>query len=154
MRHCWILHVASICTPCYILLRFVGSCWEKFENGQTFDSATPNISFVPWSPMRSATMLDLFAQLFPTLFGPSHARQLHMVVSSHDAPQVPKFGSCSICTPLHTQKEATTPCYVRLHVTLVAFKSFSDRYSWSLQIRRTKVSREAKKCTWKGFFSC
>ena len=91
---------------------------------------------------------------FQWLFGPSHARQLHMVVSSHGAPRVPKFGSCSTCTPLPTRKEATTPCYVRLHVTLVAFKSFSDRYSWSLQIRRTKVSREAKKCTWKGFFSC
>ena len=65
----------------------------------------------------------------------------------HDALQVPKFGSCSICTPLHTRKEATTPCYVRLHITLVAFKSFSGRYSWSLQIRRRKVSREAKKWT-------
>ena len=65
----------------------------------------------------------------------------------HDALQVPKFGSCFICTPLHTQKEATTPCYVRLHITLVAFKSFSGRYSWSLQIRPRKVSREAKKWT-------
>ena len=53
----------------------------------------------------------------------------------HDALQVPKVGSCSVSTPLHTRKEATTPCYFRLHVTLVAFKSFSGRYSWSLQIR-------------------
>ena len=157
MRHCWILHVASICTPCYILLSFVGNCWAKFENGQIFDPATPNISFVPWSPMRSATMLDLFAQVFPTLLGPcSQTRQLHMV-SNRSSPRcttVPKFGSCSVCTRLHTRKEATTPCYVRLHITLVAFKSFSGRYSWSLQIRRRKVSREAKKWTWKEFFSC
>ena len=72
----------------------------------------------------------------------------------HDALQVPKFGSCSICTPLHIRKDATTPCYLRLHITLVAFKSFSGRYSWSLQIRRRKVSRETKKWTWKESFSC
>ena len=94
MRHCWILHVASICTPCYILLSFVGSCWAKFENGQTFDPATPNISFVPWSPMRSATMLDLFAQLFPILLGPcSQTRQLHLVsnISSPRCTAGPKI---------------------------------------------------------------
>ena len=65
----------------------------------------------------------------------------------HDALQVPKFGSCSICTPLHIRKEAKTLCYLRLHIKLVAFKSFSGKYSWSLQIRRRKVSREAKKWT-------
>ena len=25
-QHCWILHVASVCTPCCMLLRVVGSC--------------------------------------------------------------------------------------------------------------------------------
>ena len=47
-QHCWMLHVASVCTPCCMLLRVVGSCCTKFETGQTFsceqtDATTPNI---------------------------------------------------------------------------------------------------------------
>ena len=33
-QHCWILHVASVCTACCMLLHFVGSCCAKFEVGQ------------------------------------------------------------------------------------------------------------------------
>ena len=43
------LHVASVCTPCCMLLDVVACCCAKFETGQTFQT-TPNISFVPWSP--------------------------------------------------------------------------------------------------------
>ena len=25
-QHCWMLHVASVCTPCFMLLHVVGSC--------------------------------------------------------------------------------------------------------------------------------
>ena len=38
---------ASVCTPCCMLLRIVGSCYAKFETGQTFQPTTPNISYVP-----------------------------------------------------------------------------------------------------------
>ena len=62
---------------CYILLRVAGRCCAKFETGQTFESATPNISFVPRSPKRSANMLDSFAQLFQHCL--CHARALPMV---------------------------------------------------------------------------
>ena len=34
-QHCWAQHVASVCTLCCVLLRLVGSCWMKFETGQT-----------------------------------------------------------------------------------------------------------------------
>ena len=34
-QHCWAQHVASVCTPCCVLLRLVGSCRMKFETGQT-----------------------------------------------------------------------------------------------------------------------
>ena len=42
MLHCWstttnivgMLHVASVCTPCCMLLHVVGSCCTKFETGQ------------------------------------------------------------------------------------------------------------------------
>ena len=51
------------------LLHVVGSCRAKFETGQTFEPKTPNISFALWSLMHSVTMLDPFAQFFPTLLG-------------------------------------------------------------------------------------
>ena len=53
----------TCCVRLHTLLHVVGSCCAKFETGQTFQPTTPNISFVPWSPKRSATMLDPFAQL-------------------------------------------------------------------------------------------
>ena len=59
-QHCWMLHVASVFTPCCMLLRVVGSCCAKFEAGQTFEPTTPNICFVLWSPKRTA---------LPTLLG-------------------------------------------------------------------------------------
>ena len=66
-QHCWMLHVASVCIPCCMLLRVFGSCCSKFDTCQSFEPATPNISFVPWSPRHSATMLDPFATALPTL---------------------------------------------------------------------------------------
>ena len=56
---------------CCMSLRVVGSCWAKFESGQTFEP----ISFLPWSPIRRATMFDRFALLFQPCWG--HARALH-----------------------------------------------------------------------------
>ena len=53
----------TCCVRLHTLLHVVGSCCAKFETGQTFQPTTPNISFVPWSPKCSATMLDPFAQL-------------------------------------------------------------------------------------------
>ena len=35
-QYCRVLHVASVCTPCCMLLRVVGSCCAKLETGQTF----------------------------------------------------------------------------------------------------------------------
>ena len=58
----WMLHVSSVCTPCCMLL--------------LFQQTTLNISFVPWSPKSSATMLDPFAQLFQHCWG--HACSLRM----------------------------------------------------------------------------
>ena len=75
-QHCWMLHVASVCIPC-----------AKFETGQTFQPTTPNISFVLWSPKRSATMLDPFPQLFQHCWG--HARSF----------------VASVCTPLPTRTQ-------------------------------------------------
>ena len=84
----------TCCVRLHTLLHVVGCCCAKFETGQTFQPTTPNISFVPWSPKRSATMLHLFfVQLFQHCWG--HASSLRMVhktyglCPSHDALQVP-----------------------------------------------------------------
>ena len=76
-HYCWLLHVASVCTPCCMLLDVVAFCFTKFETGQTFQPTTPNISFVPWSPKRSSTMLDPFAQLFQHCWGRARSLRLY-----------------------------------------------------------------------------
>ena len=38
-QHCWVQHVACVWPPCCDLLRHVGCCWLKFENGQVFHAA-------------------------------------------------------------------------------------------------------------------
>ena len=42
-----VLHVASVCTLCFTLLSVAGSCFAKYEAGQTPEPTTLNISFVP-----------------------------------------------------------------------------------------------------------
>ena len=76
-QHCWMLHVASVCTPCCMLLDVFVCCCAKFETSQTFQPTNPNISFVPWSLKRSAAMLYPFAQLVQHCWG--RARSLRMV---------------------------------------------------------------------------
>ena len=47
---------------CCVLLRLVGSCWMKFETGQTSEPTSANISIVSRSSKRGPTMLRSFAQ--------------------------------------------------------------------------------------------
>ena len=104
-QHCWMLLVASVCTPCCMLLDVV-ACWcPTFETGQTSQPTTPNISFVPRSLKRSTTMLDPFAQLFQHCWG--HGRLLRMVYNGLWVVSFPRctagpniVGSC--CISLHT----------------------------------------------------
>ena len=67
VQNCWMLHVASVCSPCCMLLRVVGSYCAKFETGQTFsyvqtDATTPNIVGSCWP-----TILRLFSRGFKFL---------------------------------------------------------------------------------------
>ena len=129
------LHVASVCTPCCILLDVVACCCSKFETGQTFQPTSPNISFVPWSPKCSATMLDSFAHLFQHCWG--HACALHMdckvlwVVSFPWCTAGPNMvGSCCIRLYTTAKMHRTTlnivgatmfgNCCVRLRIALPA----------------------------------
>ena len=47
---------------CCVLLRLIGSCWVKFETGQTSEPTSANISIVSRSSKRGPTMLRSFAQ--------------------------------------------------------------------------------------------
>ena len=66
-RHCssYTLRPFShlVACRCGMLLGVVAQSLKPV--GQTFEATTPNISFIPWSPKVSATMLDLFVQLLP-----------------------------------------------------------------------------------------
>ena len=135
-EHCW--PTTPNIVGCYMLRPFVrpvGCCCAKFETGQTFQSTTPNISFVPWSPKRSATMLDPFAQLFQHCWG--HARSLRMVYKdmSYILPTMhcrsqhcwEFFNPFARQLPTRTQQLPTllaqqcfASCCVRLHAALVA----------------------------------
>ena len=107
----------TCCVRSHPLLHVARCCWQflrKVWNRSNFWANTPNISFVPWSPKRSATMLDPFAQLFQHCWG--HACSLRMdykdlwVVFFPRCTAGPKLvGSC--CIRLHTtaNTHTTTP---------------------------------------------
>ena len=53
---------ATLLSPtCCVLLQLVGSCWMKFETGQTSAPTRANISIVSRSSKRGPTMLSSFA---------------------------------------------------------------------------------------------
>ena len=121
------------CVRLHTLLHVVGSCFAKFE--------TPfNISFVRWSPKRSATKLDLFAQLFQHCW--SLVRGLHMVrskvlwvLSFPRCTAGPKIvGSCCICLHTLANTDATTPNIVG-PIMLGVFASVCS--CWILHIQPT-----------------
>ena len=60
---------------CCVLLRLVGSCWMKFETGQTSEPTSANISIISRSSKRGPTMLRSFAQHIQQCY--AGARALH-----------------------------------------------------------------------------
>ena len=44
LQHCWTQHVACVWPPCCEVLRYVGSCWLKFENGQIWANNTQHVA--------------------------------------------------------------------------------------------------------------
>ena len=98
--------------PCCMLLDVVACWFSKFETGQTFQPTTLNISFVPWSPKRSAIMLNPFAQLFQHCWGHVHSLRMDYkdfwVVSFPRCTAGPNIvGSC--CIRLHTTAKTRAP---------------------------------------------
>ena len=107
-QHCWMLHVASVCTPCCMLLNVVSCCCAKFETGQTFQPTTPNSSFVR-DRRRVAQQCWIRLHSSSNIVGAAHAHYALFTMTyglypSHDALQVPKLLGvvASVCTPLPT----------------------------------------------------
>ena len=139
---------------CYMLRPFAHSvsccdvvvcCCAKFETGQTFQPTTPNISFVPWSPKRGATMLDPFAQLFQHWWG--HARSLRMVYKDLWVVSFPRctagpniVGSCCIRLQTTANRHATTPNIVGVTMLGVVASTCTQPNTQELPVVNTQGS--------------
>ena len=154
------LNVASVCTPCCLLLDVVASCCAKFETGQTFQPTTPNISLFRdrWS-----VALEFWIRLHSSsnIVGATHAHyawftKTYGLYPSHDALQVPTLLEvvASVCRPLptRTQHLPTLLCqqcwellrpFARSLVKTVCRKLWQNHHSKtqkSVDARRSKTS--------------
>ena len=87
-QHGWMLHVVSVCTPCWMWLRVVA---QSLNPVKLFSQQLPTFPLFRKSPKRSATMLDPFAQLFQHCWG--HASSLRM---GHKELWVVSFPRCTV----------------------------------------------------------
>ena len=63
MQHCWAQHIVCVWPPCCDVLRHVGCCWLKFEDGQIWANNTQHVA-TEWPNARnmlSPTMLPYVA---------------------------------------------------------------------------------------------
>ena len=109
-QHCWMLHVASVCTPCCMLLDVVACCCAKFEPVKLFSQQLP--TFLLLCDRRSVAQ-----QCWIRLHGSSNIvgcnalyawiTKTYGLYSSHDALQVSNVLGvvASVCTPLPTRTQ-------------------------------------------------
>ena len=116
-QHCWMLHVASVCTPCCMLLDVVACCCTKFETGQTFQPTTSNISlFHDRRSLAQQCWIRLHSS--SNTVGATHAHyawftKTYGLYPSHDSLQVPVLlvVVASVCTPLPTRTQQLPTLY-------------------------------------------
>ena len=88
-QHCWMLHVASVRTPCCMLLDVVACCCAKFETGQTFQPTT--LLFRDRRSVAQQCWIGLHSS--SNIVGATHAHyawftKTYGLYPSHDALQV------------------------------------------------------------------
>ena len=127
-QHCWAQHVASVCTPCCVLLRVVATCWKLLDEVSNWSNFRANISIVSWSTKRGPTMLRSFAQHIQQCCAGAHALHATYPLFSHLKTQ--HVVTC--CERLHTSCNKRQQCWPnnvaccceRLHRPLGIFCSF------------------------------
>ena len=110
-QHCWMLHVASVCTPCCMLLDVVACYWAKFETGQTFSQQLP--TFLLFRDRRSvAQQCWIRLHSSSNIVGVTNAHyawstKRYGLYLSHDALRVPTLLGvvASVCRPLPTRTQ-------------------------------------------------
>ena len=114
----------TCCVRLHTLLHVVWCCSAKFETGQTFQPTTPNNSFVPWSPKRSATMLDPFAH-------PVACCCVLLGVVAHSLKPV-KLLSRQLRTFLlfRDRRSIAQQCWIRLHSSSNIVGATHAHYAW------------------------
>ena len=91
------LLAVTYCVRLHTLLHVVECFCAKFETGKTFQPTTPDISFVAWSPKRSAMNVNSIRfHSSSNIVGATHAHyawitKTYGLYSSHDALQVPNL---------------------------------------------------------------
>ena len=113
-KHCWMLHVASVCTPCCMLLRVVNQQLPIFLLCRDRRSLAQRC----WIRLNSSS----------NIVGATHAHYTRFpkpsgLYPSHDALQVPKLLGvvASVCTPLPTRTQQlptllAQPCWELLRL--------------------------------------
>ena len=73
-QHCWMLHVASVCTRCCMLLDVVACCCAKFETGQTFSPVQTGATLMAYNSHHCWELLRPFARSLFFQIKPSFLR--------------------------------------------------------------------------------
>ena len=147
------LHVASVCTPCFMLLDVVACCCAKFETGQTFSQQLP--TFLLFRDRRSvAQQCWIRLHSSSNIVGATHAHYVWFTTTyglypSHDALQVPTLLEvvASVCTPLptHTQQLPTLlrqQCWELLRPFARSLKAWNCKLYSKLSLKlRTPFAR-------------
>ena len=150
---------------CCVLLRLVGSCWMKFETGQTSEPTSANISIVSRSSKRGPTMLRSFAQHIQQCCAGAralHATYPHKYMRTRNQHGVrdekrPSFlyshlktqHVVTCCERLHTsaniaQQETTLlgPTMLRVVTSVcTSLKKNENRQNYSFRSTRNSVSK-------------
>ena len=107
-QHCWMLHVASVCTRCRMLLDVVACCCAKFETVKLFSQQLPTFLLFR-DRRRVAQQCWIHLHSSSNIFGATHAHYAWItgygLYSSRDALYVPNL--LGVVAPVCTQPN---PC--------------------------------------------
>ena len=147
-QHCWMLHVASVCTPCCMLLDVVARCCAKFETGQTFQPITLFILFCYRRSVARQCWIRLHGSsniVDATYAHYAWITKTYGLYSSHDALHVPNLLGvvASVCTllPTRTQQLRTLLRLFARSLTHLELKRQKRSYTSAVPLKTISDSR-------------